>query len=72
VEDRLMLLLPRERWGRAHQLFVWHGRRTCSARNPACERCVLADLCPKVGVTARSRGATPRGSGPPAPRRARP
>jgi endonuclease III len=72
VEDRLMLLLPRERWGRAHQLFVWHGRRTCFARNPACERCVLDDLCPKVGVKARSRGATRSGSRPPVPRRARP
>ncbi|HEX7625066.1 MAG TPA: endonuclease III [Anaeromyxobacteraceae bacterium] len=50
VEERLRLLVPRERWGRGHQLFVWHGRRTCSARAPACERCALDDLCPKVGV----------------------
>jgi len=50
VEERLRLLVPRERWGRGHQLFVWHGRRTCTARAPACERCVLEDLCPKVGV----------------------
>ena len=50
VEERLRLLVPRERWGRGHQLFVWHGRRTCTARSPACERCVLQDLCPKVGV----------------------
>ena len=72
VEDRLMLLLPRERWGRAHQLFVWHGRRTCFARNPACERCVLDDLCPKVGVTTRSRAGKRSGSDRPARRRARP
>jgi endonuclease III len=52
VEERLRLLVPRERWGRGHQLFVWHGRRTCTARSPACERCVLQDLCPKVGVPA--------------------
>ncbi len=50
VEERLRLLVPRERWGRGHQLFVWHGRRTCTARAPACARCVLEDLCPKVGV----------------------
>ncbi|HEX9291384.1 MAG TPA: endonuclease III [Anaeromyxobacteraceae bacterium] len=55
VEDRLMQLLPRERWAQGHQLFVWHGRRTCTARNPACPRCVLDDLCPKIGV-ARARG----------------
>jgi endonuclease-3 len=56
VEDRLRLLVPRERWGRGHQLFVWHGRRTCHALRPDCERCVVADLCPKVGVV-KSRGA---------------
>lgn len=50
VEQRLVQLLPRERWGRAHQLFVWHGRRTCTARKPACARCALEDLCPKVGL----------------------
>lgn len=59
VEDRLTTLLPPERWGRAHQLFVWHGRRTCTARRPACERCVLDDLCPKVGVALR-RETSPR------------
>lgn len=52
VEERLMRLLPRDTWARGHQLFVWHGRRTCMARRPACERCVLADLCPKIGVAA--------------------
>jgi len=72
VEDRLMLLVPRARWGRAHQLFVWHGRRTCTARSPACDRCVLEDLCPKVGVTARSRAGKPSGSDRPARRRAPP
>ena len=50
VEERLMQLLPRDMWARGHQLFVWHGRRTCMARRPACERCALADLCPKIGV----------------------
>ena len=55
VEQDLMRLLPRERWGRAHQLLVWHGRKTCAARAPACERCALAELCPKVGVAASTR-----------------
>ncbi len=53
VEDRLRELVPRELWARGHQLFVWHGRRTCTARAPACSRCVLDDLCPKIGVKAR-------------------
>jgi endonuclease III len=50
VEQDLMALVPEERWGRGHQLLVWHGRRTCAARAPACSRCVLDDLCPKRGV----------------------
>lgn len=29
---------------------ILHGRRVCTARAPRCGQCVLADLCPKVGV----------------------
>jgi endonuclease III len=50
VERDLEALVPEERWGRAHQLFVWHGRRTCIARAPACSRCPVEELCPKRGV----------------------
>jgi endonuclease-3 len=50
VEQDLQKLLPSERWAKGHQLLIWHGRRTCTARAPACERCVVADLCPKIGV----------------------
>jgi len=50
VERDLMARVPEERWGRGHQLLVWHGRRTCAARAPACSRCVLDELCPKRGV----------------------
>jgi endonuclease-3 len=55
VELDLMARLPEERWGRAHQLFVWHGRRTCIARAPACSRCAVEDLCPKRGVPRAMR-----------------
>jgi endonuclease-3 len=55
VEEDLMALLPEERWGKAHQLFVWHGRRTCSARAPACARCPVDGLCPKRGVPKAAR-----------------
>jgi len=50
VERDLMELLPEERWATAHQLMVWHGRRVCHARKPACKGCPLADLCPRLGV----------------------
>ena len=50
VEQDLMAVFPEERWAHGHQLFVWHGRRTCIARAPACSRCAVEDLCPKRGV----------------------
>jgi endonuclease-3 len=50
VERDLRALLPEARWGRGHQLFVWHGRRTCKALAPACSRCPVDALCPKRGV----------------------
>jgi endonuclease-3 len=55
VERDLMALVPEARWGRGHQLLVWHGRRTCAARAPTCSRCVLDDLCPKRGVPRAMR-----------------
>ena len=53
IEEDLQALFPRERWGKGHQLLIWHGRRTCFARSPACERCVVRDLCPRIGVAKR-------------------
>lgn len=50
VEERLRELVPRERWAEGHLLFVWHGRRTCTARAPACSRCPVLALCPRIGV----------------------
>jgi endonuclease-3 len=52
VEGDLSALLPPETWGRAHQLLIWHGRRTCLARRPRCSVCPVAELCPRVGVTS--------------------
>src|SRR5882672_45744 len=50
VERDLSKLLPPARWGREHQLLIWHGRRTCESRKPHCSRCAVADLCPRRGV----------------------
>lgn len=50
IEADMQALLPPETWGKGHQLLVWHGRRCCDARRPACERCPVGDLCKKVGV----------------------
>jgi endonuclease-3 len=50
IERDLMRLVPREDWARFPHLLIWHGRRVCDARKPACERCVLTDLCPSSRV----------------------
>src|SRR5437773_7189754 len=50
VEEALTAILPPKLWGRAHQLLIWHGRRTCESRRPHCSRCVLLDRCPSRGV----------------------
>ena len=42
VEDGLARVIPRDAWGEAHHLLILHGRQTCEARTPHCERCVLA------------------------------
>ena len=50
IERDLMRLVPREYWGVFPHLLIWHGRRVCDARRPACERCVVNDLCPSSRV----------------------
>jgi len=45
VEADVTALIPEDRWSRAHHLLIWHGRRCCRARNPECDRCVVAHLC---------------------------
>jgi endonuclease-3 len=52
IERDLIRLVPRESWGVFPHLLIWHGRRVCDARRPACERCVLNDLCPSSRVEA--------------------
>ena len=53
TEMQLREILPKEIWSHAHHLIIWHGRRCCAARKPACERCPLTDLC-----DAFAQGAT--------------
>ena len=50
IERDLVRLVPREDWARFPHLLIWHGRRVCDARRPACERCVLTGLCPSSRV----------------------
>ena len=34
-----------------HVSLIRHGRRTCTARNPACKECPLLSICPRIGLT---------------------
>jgi endonuclease-3 len=45
VEDKLMKFVPPEFLKDAHHWLILHGRYVCTARNPACPRCVIAHLC---------------------------
>ena len=46
VELELNSYLPRAARGDFSLRMILHGRRVCFARNPACDRCVLEDICP--------------------------
>lgn len=51
VERDLMKLLPQADWENWSIRLIYHGRAVCTARNPACDRCALADVCPSVDRT---------------------
>lgn len=48
VEKDLMALTPPDAWHKISHYLILHGRRICDARNPQCDNCVLANLCPSV------------------------
>lgn len=52
IERDLQRVVPRADWARFPHLLIWHGRRICAARRPACESCVLVDLCPSARIDA--------------------
>jgi endonuclease-3 len=49
IEEAMCQVLPREEWGKATHLLIFHGRRTCHAKQPACPRCAARTLCPWPG-----------------------
>ncbi|MFC4437144.1 MULTISPECIES: endonuclease III [Natrialbaceae] len=46
IERELMELVPDGYWQQFTHLCIDHGRAVCTARNPDCSECVLADVCP--------------------------
>lgn len=45
VEQKLMRLIPEERWSKAHHLMIFFGRYHCTAKKPKCEGCPLVEFC---------------------------
>jgi endonuclease-3 len=48
IEQDLCKLLPRDKWDVASHILIFHGRRICFARKPACEKCGINDTCPSA------------------------
>lgn len=46
IEKDLMALLPQPDWENWSIRLIYHGRAVCKAKQPLCEVCTLADLCP--------------------------
>lgn len=49
VEAEVGALFPRRDWVLLSHRLIWHGRRRCHARRPACGACPLAPMCPSYG-----------------------
>ena len=51
VELKLLEVVPEKYMLHAHHWLILHGRYTCLARRPLCEKCIIADLCKWPGKT---------------------
>lgn len=50
VERDLMPILPKKEWIEFSHRIILHGRKTCIARRPRCNQCVLLTVCPRTGL----------------------
>ncbi len=49
VEFEVGALFPKRDWTMLSNVLIFHGRRTCHAKRPACGACPVAALCPSYG-----------------------
>ena len=49
IELEVAELIPKKEWTLLSHRLIWHGRRACHSRKPACGACALAPLCPAYG-----------------------
>ena len=57
VEQEVGALFERRDWTMLSHRLIFHGRRTCHARKPACGACPVASLCPSYGIGETDPGA---------------
>jgi endonuclease-3 len=50
AEADVAALFPKSEWTMLSHHLIWHGRRCCHARKPACGACPVAQLCPSYGI----------------------
>jgi endonuclease-3 len=50
VEFEVGELIPEKEWTNLSQRMIWHGRRICHSRKPACGACPMANICPSFGI----------------------
>src|SRR3954454_12085752 len=50
VEHAVGALFPKKEWTVLSHRLIWHGRRVCHARKPACGACPVARWCPSFGL----------------------
>ncbi|MEW2412600.1 endonuclease III [Streptomyces sp. NPDC046866] len=49
IEAEIAAIFPRSEWTMLSHRIIFHGRRICHARRPACGACPIAPLCPAYG-----------------------
>jgi endonuclease-3 len=60
VEQDVAALFPKKEWTLLSHRLIWHGRRVCHARKPACGACVVGRWCPSFGVGPTDAAAAAR------------
>ena len=50
TEKELMKVVERKYWRKINQVLVQHGQQICVPRQPRCEKCIVKEHCPRIGL----------------------
>ena len=56
IEQDLLKCFPKEYYYDVNHLLVWHGRKTCDARKPNCEKCPVNKFCDEYNKVIKRTG----------------